>query len=170
MSELANQVIQHSRTARWLHWGFIAVFIYALTKQLDELEELEDFALLQYEMVFAALFLILLIARFVFMRTTRPSALPDSTPQQTKVLAQAVHLGMYACLTLIPVTGLVIGGLYWTGIRDGMAMEAALLLHEIAVNTSYLLILGHVLAALYHRHRGDGIWSAMVPFWKEPQR
>lgn len=67
-------VSPHSFTAKVIHWGFIGVFAYALSKQLDELEELEDFSLLHYEMAFAAVFLGLLIARFVFMHPTRPTA------------------------------------------------------------------------------------------------
>lgn len=163
-------VAPHGKTAKFFHWGFIVVFVYALTKQLDELEELEDFALLQYEMIFATAFLVLLIVRFVFMQRTRPSALPAETPERTRLIARAVHLGMYLCLALIPITGLIIGALYWSGTRDGFAIEAALLIHEIAVNTIYFLILGHIAAAIYHRRQGDGIWNAMVPFWKEPQR
>ena len=156
--------IPHSLTARVFHWGFIGVFAYALTKQLDEVEELEDLSLLQSEMVFASIFLILLIARFLYMRSTRPTALPVDTPRLEKLLARAGHLAMYASLSLIPVTGLVIGGLYWSGIKSGGAMDIALLLHEIAVNTSYFLIAGHVAAAIYHRRKRDGIWSAMVNF------
>ena len=74
---------------------------------------------------------------------------------------------MYAGLFLVAATGLTIGGLYWAGIKSGSAMEAALLLHEIAINTSYFLILGHVVAAIFHRRKRDGIWNAMVPVWKE---
>ena len=166
----SDEVTAHSRTARILHWGFILVFIYALTKQLDEVEELEDFSLLQYEMVFASLFLLLLLGRFVFMQLTRPSAMPSDTPKQTRFLARSVHLAMYVSLALIPITGLAIGGMYWSGTKSGSAMDAALLLHEIAVNTSYFLILGHVAAAIYHRRKGDGIWNAMVPVWKEAKR
>jgi hypothetical protein len=25
-----------------------------------------------------------------------------------------------------------------------------------------------VAAAIFHFHKGDGIWNAMVPLWKEP--
>ena len=57
----------HSRTAKILHWGFILVFAYGLAKQLDEVE-LEDFALLQNEMLFASVFLFVLFARFAYMR------------------------------------------------------------------------------------------------------
>ncbi|MEM8769253.1 MAG: cytochrome b/b6 domain-containing protein, partial [Pseudomonadota bacterium] len=65
------------------------------------------------------------------------------------------------------LSGLAIGALYWSGIKSGLAMDAALIVHEIAVNGSYFLILSHIAAALYHRREGDGIWDAMVPFWKE---
>ena len=161
-----SPVRPHGRTARILHWGFIVVFIYALTKQLDEVEELEDFALLQYEMAFASVFLLLLIIRFVYMRA-RPTAMPEDTPRRDRLLARAVHIGMYAGLSLVAVTGLCIGALYWSGIKSGVAMEGVLLLHEIAVNTSYFLIAGHIAAALWHRRKRDGIWDSMVPVWKE---
>ena len=165
--DASSEVAPHSATARVLHWGFIAVFIYALTKQLDEVDELEDLALLEYEMVFAGLFLMLLIARYLYMRATRPSAMPPATPRRQRLLARAVHLGMYLALGLVAVSGLVIGGLYGSGTKEGPAMSAALALHEIFVNTSYVLIIGHVAAAVYHRQLGDGIWGSMVPIWSK---
>ena len=33
------KVSPHSVAAKAVHWGFIGVFLYALTKQLDEVEE-----------------------------------------------------------------------------------------------------------------------------------
>ena len=162
-----RRIESHSKTARWLHWGFIGVFIFALTKQLDEVEELEDMALLQYEMAFAAAFLTLLLVRFFYMRRTRPTVLPSATPKHIRLLARAVHVAMYVCLAMIAVTGLTIGGLYWAGIKSGDLMEVVLIAHEFFVNTTYFLILGHVAAAIFHRRRNDGIWSSMVPVWKE---
>ena len=168
--DTSQTIRAHSLTARVMHWGFIGVFVYALTKQLDEVEELEDSALLQYEMVFATVFLILLVARYLYMRSTRPTVLPDDTPDVVRLMARFCHLAMYVSLSLIAVSGLVIGGLYWTGIKTGSAMEVALGLHEIAINVSYLLIILHVAGAVYHRRKSDGVWSAMVPFWKESAR
>ncbi len=159
----------HSTTARLIHWGSIGVFAYALSKQLDELDELQDHALLQSEMVFAGFFLLLLIARFVYMQTTRPSALPTNTPRRERQLARAGHLALYGAIAIIALSGLVIGTLYSAGHRTSFAMETALLTHEVAVNGSYFLIAGHVLAALYHRRKRDGIWNAMVPWWREPE-
>ncbi len=158
----------HSRVAVVLHWSFIGVFVYALTKQLDEVDELENIVLLQREIVFASIFLVLLIARFVYMRSRMPTALPPDTPRLTMLVARSVHLGMYLSLSMIAVTGLVIGGLYWFGIKDGTGMELTLIAHEIFVQASYLLILLHVSAAVYRRRMNDGVWSTMLPFWKEP--
>ena len=161
-----TQLTPHSFAAKFSHWGFIVIYVYALAKQFDEVEELEDPRLLQAEMIFAGIFLVLLIARFIFMQSTRPSALPK-TPKRDRLLARIVHLAMYFGLAVVALTRLIIGGLYESGTKDGRIMELALLVHEIAVNTSYLLIIVHVMAALYHRSKRDGIWGTMVPFWKE---
>lgn len=157
----------HSLAAKIIHWAFIGVFIFLLTKQVDEVEELEDFALLQEEMFFAVIFLLLLLARFVYMHSTRPTVLPSDTPKPMMLLARIVHLGMYVSLAMIAVSGLMIGGLYWSGIKEGELMDSVLLLHEICFWTSVNLIGVHVAGAIYHRLRGDGVWSAMVPVWKE---
>jgi hypothetical protein len=46
------------------HWGFVAIFAYGIYKQVDNISQFADGALLQFEVIFAALFLILLGARF----------------------------------------------------------------------------------------------------------
>lgn len=146
-----------------MHWGFIAVFIYGITKQVDEVEELEDFTLLQEEIAFAVLFLLLLLARFVYMQSSRPTVIPSSTPRSLRLLARIVHLGMYASLALIAVTGLMIGGLYWSGVKTGQLMDALLLGHEVVFWVSINLIALHVIGAIYHRQKDDGIWRSMLP-------
>lgn len=157
----------HSLTAKFIHWGFIAVFVYALTKQVDDVEELEDFSLLQFEMAFASIFLILLVTRYIYMHSTLPTMLSTDTSNAIRLMARSAHLAMYISLSMIAVSGLMIGGLYWSGIKSGGAMDIALWLHEISVNASFFLIGLHILAAIYHRLENDGIWSSMVPFWKE---
>jgi cytochrome b561 len=74
---------------------------------------------------------------------------------------------MYACLALIPLTGLVIGLLFWLGFEDGFFINAVVEAHESAVAVIYWLIGLHIVAAIYHRLKRDGVWSSMVPFWKE---
>lgn len=101
--------------------------------------------------------LVLLIARFSYMRLTKPTVLAESAPRRIRIASQAVHLGMYLCLAMIPITGLGIGGLYWDCVRSGSLMEGLLLAHEIFVNTGFLLIFAHVAAAFYLRRLGDGV-------------
>ena len=60
------------------------------------------------------------------------------------------------------------GIVHWWAVLDRLKnwigyMDIALIVHEIAVHGSYLLIAGHVSAALWHRNQRDGIWNAMVP-------
>ena len=62
------------------HWGFVAIFAYAygIYKQVDNISQLTDGAILRFEVIFAALFLILLGARFFYMTRTQSSALPEN--------------------------------------------------------------------------------------------
>ena len=74
---------------------------------------------------------------------------------------------MYICLALIPLTGLLIGLLFWLGLEDGFLINLVVGSHELVVSLIYWLIGLHILAASYHRLKKDGVWSSMVPFFKE---
>ena len=78
-----------SSLAKFMHWGFVLLFIYGLVKQIDELNQLEDKALLQFEVIFATVFVLLLLIRFIYMKTTQKSSLPEST-QKSQLLAARV--------------------------------------------------------------------------------
>ena len=156
-----------SSIAKFMHWGFVLLFIYGLLKQIDELNQLEDKALLQFEIIFATVFVLLLLIRFIYMKTTQKSSLPDSTPKSQLLAARVVHYGMYACLALIPLTGLLIGLLFWLGFEDGFLINTVVEVHEFSVSVIYWLIGLHILAAIFHRLKNDGVWSSMVPFLKE---
>ena len=158
---------QFSSIAKFMHWGFVLLFIYGLLKQIDELNQLEDKALLQFEVIFATVFVLLLLIRFIYMKTTQKSSLPDSTPKSQLLAARVVHYGMYACLALIPLTGLLIGLLFWLGFEDGFLINTVVEVHEFSVSVIYWLIGLHILAATFHRLKNDGVWSSMVPFLKE---
>ena len=74
---------------------------------------------------------------------------------------------MYVSLTTIAISGIFVGVIYWIGIKDGLLIEGIIAVHELAVTTSYWLIACHVAAALFHRFKRDGVWSSMVPVWRE---
>ena len=156
-----------SSIAKFMHWGFVLLFIYGLLKQIDELNQLEDKALLQFEVIFATVFVLLLLIRFIYMKTTQKSSLPDSTPKSQLLAARVVHYGMYACLALIPLTGLLIGLLFWLGFEDGFLINTVVEVHEFSVSVIYWLIGLHILAAIFHRLKNDGVWSSRLPFLTE---
>ena len=163
----AQSVRSYSLLAKCMHWAFIGVFAYAVINQVDEVEELENSTRLMKEVLFAITFLSLLLFRFIYMRSARAAMPQLDMPKSLILLARVVHLGMYVSLALIAITGLIIGGLYYFGVKDGLVLEAILLSHEIFFWTSVNLMGLHIAGAIYHRIQGDGVWSAMVPMLKE---
>ncbi len=166
-TEAQPKVVPHTLIARLFHWGFIFVIAYGLAKQVDEVDELEDQAFLIEEIVFATIFLLILLVRFIYMRSTRPTALPSDADRTISRLARFVHLGMYLSLAMLAITGLMIGGMFASGTREGMIFATVLWAHEAFYWASVNLVIVHVLAALYHRRLADGVWNAMVPVFRE---
>ena len=168
MEENNNEApIGYSLFAKAMHWGFVLLFAYGVFKQVDNLSELSDPSLFRLEIIFAGVFILLLIIRFIYVKKTQQSALPEYTSKLQKTAAKFVHLGMYTSLGSIALTGLLIGGLYWLGIREGLIMEVVISIHEVAVSATYWLVAIHIMAAIFHRFKNDGVWSAMVPFSKK---
>lgn len=160
---------KYSTTAKAFHWGFVVLFIYGISKQVDDISLLEDFTLLRFELIFAIILVLLLALRFLYMTKTQKSSFPEGTSALQKHAAKVVHLGMYASIAAIAISGILIGGIYWMGMKDGLLLEAIIAVHELAVTTSYSLIGLHILAAVFHRFKHDGVWNSMVPVWKEPK-
>ena len=158
---------KYSTTAKFFHWGFVGLFAYGIAKQVDDISQLEDFALLRFELIFATIMILLLAIRFLYMAKTQTSSLPKETSAFQRLAAKLVHLGMYVSLATIAVSGILIGGIYWIGMKDGLLIEGIIAVHELAVTASYWLIGVHVAAAVFHRLKQDGVWSSMVPIWKE---
>ena len=67
-------------------------------------------------------------------------------------------------LGIIVTSGLFIGYLYSLEIVEGIIMNLTIRIHEIAVNLLYLFIGVHILAALFHRFKKDGVWDQWSHF------
>ena len=160
----------YSAFAKLLHWGFVVLFVYGIIKQVDSITQLEDNALLRFEVLFALAFLLLLAVRFIYVKKTQRSSLPEETPKMQKLAAKLVHYGMYACLAAIAGSGLLIGFLYGHGFESGLLIDSVIGLHEFSVSLIYWLIGVHIVAAVYHRFLKDGVWSSMVPVFKEQNK
>ena len=158
----------HTLLGKAFHWAFVLLYAYGIVKQIDDLEQLEDAALLWFEIVFASVFLLLVVIRYGYMR--RFETFQGATVhvhRYHKRFARLMHVAMYLCLILLPLTGLAIAALFSRGMESGLAMEAAIGLHGFSADLSYALIAVHVAAALYSRLKGEGVWTSMVPVFTE---
>jgi len=165
----------HTLLARSIHWSFILLYLYGIFKQVNELEELEDTKLLLFEIVFATIFLVIVILRYSYMSRFK-TFLGAREPVHIVhyYFARTVHKAMYACFILLPLTGLMIAGLYSQGYtvnatpdEEQTVMDFVLDLHGAVADLSYMLIFLHIGAAIYSRIKGEGVWSSMVPILKE---
>ena len=156
----------YTLTAKIFHWSFVILFAYGIFKQVENINQLEDLALLKFEITFALLFILFLVARFMYMTRTQKSSLPPSTPGAQKALAKAVHYGMYIGMISIAFSGLVIGCLYWFSVKSGVIIETLIGWHELSVSIVYWLVGLHLIGAIYHRLKNDGVWQSMVPTLK----
>ncbi|MED5230878.1 MAG: cytochrome b/b6 domain-containing protein [Candidatus Thermoplasmatota archaeon] len=163
---------EHTFLGKSLHWGFVLLYAYGIFKQIDDLSQLEDAALLRFEIIFASVFLLLVVIRYGYMRrfeTFQGSVVPIH--RYHKRFARLMHVAMYLCLILLPVTGLAIAWLHTQGIgEDQLAMDVAIGLHGFSADLSYVLIAIHLVAALYSRIKGEGVWTSMVPIFTERGR
>ena len=168
MSETSQEITKSdfSLTAKTFHWSFVILFAYGISKQIDNINQLEDLALLKFEIAFAFLFMLFLVFRFFYMTRTQKSSLPQNTPKIQKIAAKSVHYGMYIGMISIALSGLVIGFLYWLGLKSGMIIDIIIGWHETSVSVVYWLIGIHLIGAIYHRLKDDGVWNSMVPILK----
>ena len=164
---LEKNNVNYSRTAKIFHWGFVFLFAYGVAKQVDDIKQLEEISFFRFEIIFSLIFFILLIIRFIYMKTTQTTSIPEETSKVQKLAAKFVHNAMYILLAGTVLSGLLIGILFWSGIKTGLLIDYVIYIHELIINILYFFIGIHVFAAVYHRLKSDGVWSSMVPFYKE---
>ena len=158
----------HTTLAKFIHWIFTLLYAYGIFKQVDDLNELEDASLLNFEILFATIFLIIVLIRYFYMKDT-PALLGahEDVPKGHLFIAKTIHRLVYLSLIMLPTTGLLIAGLFNLGMEG---IDVAIALHEFSAFLSYIVIALHVGASLYSRFKGEGIWNAMVPIWKETEK
>ena len=158
----------HTTLAKFIHWIFTLLYAYGIFKQVDDLNELEDASLLNFEILFATIFLIIVLIRYFYMKDIQALlGAHEDVPKGHLFIAKTVHRLVYLSLIMLPTTGLLIAGLFNLGMEG---IDVAIALHEFSAFLSYIVIALHVGASLYSRFKGEGIWNAMVPIWKETEK
>ena len=158
----------HTFLSKLIHWTFIPLYAYGIFKQVGDINELEDPALLNFEILFAIIFLVIVLLRYFYMKDT-PTLLGahDDIRKGHLFIAKTVHGLVYFSLIMLPTTGLIIAGLISLGVGE---VDFAVSIHEFSADLSYVVITIHVVATLYSRFKGEGLWNAMVPIWKETEK
>ena len=155
----------HTPLAKFIHWTFTVLYAYGIFKQVEDLDDLDDVSLLNFEIFFAIVFLVIVLLRYFYMKDVKTLlGAHDDMSNGHLFIARVTHRLVYFSLIMLPTTGLMIAGILVVNI-PGMAV--AIILHEFSAFLSYVTIALHVGASLYSRYKGEGIWNAMVPIFKE---
>jgi cytochrome b561 len=140
----------YSRLQIRLHWLVFGLLVLQyllhepITEAFDMIEDGLTPALdpLVAAHVFGGFVIFVLVATRLYLRLERGvPALPDTTPPMQRRAAQVTHLGLYALLIALPVSG----AMAWF-----RGNETAAEAHEVMRALLLGLIALHVAAALYH--------------------
>ena len=154
----------HGYMTRTIHWLAAGLVAFGYFKGLDSVSQLADPATFQFEILYAlglgALFALRLIWTKAFAGETR---LPADAPSWEHKASRAVHLGLYAGVFGIVLSGLGIALAYSVPMLGGAGMAIALFLHEVFLNVLPILLVTHIAGALWHKFvRRDGVMESMT--------
>ncbi len=185
---LKNTKDAYGFIAQLFHWGIFALFVYQFVVA-EAMEAMTPdikytffgagkWALYDLHKSFG-IFLLFLVFMRISWRMINPA------PQEEKafipkMLARLVHLGLYAVMLIMPLSGYVMSmggghGITFFGmwkIPDFIGKNESLAylgheIHEITATIIYVLVVLHILAALYHYYiKGNGVLTRMLPVRK----
>lgn len=154
----------HGFVTRSIHWLSAGLLGYGYLKGLDNLDQLADSSLLRFEIMFALVLGGLFVIRLLWTKTVAGTTrLPAHAPRWEHLASKSVHLGLYAAVFGIVLSGLGIAALYASGITGGLLMASVIGLHELALAVLPWLLALHILGALWHKFvRKDGVLESMT--------
>lgn len=161
-----------SRVLHWLMAGLIAWQFLKLGDRLEEGEHWVGQTLVPWHVSIGALLLVLIVLRIGWALSQLPRRPPHDPA--TAWAVKAGHLALYACMLLMPISGLLylLGNGYGVKVFGVQLVEkgpeiawAATLgsVHSPLAWLTVLLVVGHIGAALYHRLvKRDDIMQRML--------
>ena len=172
---------RYSAVAAFFHWLSVALVLglfytgYMFHQVLERGTDARGEMFTWHKTIGIAL-LIAAVLRLVHRLVSPPPTLPESLPARDRTLAAASHWLFYLLIIGIPLTGLIkvspddgstelVGGLSFPTIPGVSESLSELMgeLHEKIVWAFLLLIVVHVMAALYHHGRGTAAAGRMWP-------
>lgn len=153
---------KYGSVSRFFHWLMTLLIFWQLLKLGDRIADGEHWVgetLVPWHVSIGVLFLVLVVLR-IFWAGSQLRQRPLHDPA-TAALVKAGHLALYVCMVLMPITGL----LYMLGNGYGLTFFGLQLvakgpeigwaasvgsLHSPLAWLTVLLVIGHIVAALYH--------------------
>ena len=154
----------HGFVTKTIHWLSAGLIAFGYFKGLDNVSQLADPALFQTEVTFALILGAVFVVRLLWTKMVGgPTRLPEEAPLWEHKASRAVHIGLYAAVFGIVLSGLGIALGFATPALGGLFLSAMLGLHEVALTLMPLLLIAHVAGALWHKFvRRDGVLESMT--------
>lgn len=177
---IKNTADNYGTIAKWLHWSTALLFLGAYASVyfrhwFTEEKTPENWTALQLHLSFGVTIAVVVTLRIIWRIFNRPPELEPGTKLE-HVAAHAGHYALYAIMIVMPITGYIGTGvdtefffmfdipkfestpLFVTLVSDGLGIsfkefeKPIDFIHKEVLGAwlVWMLILGHVLAALYH--------------------
>lgn len=174
-------VPRYAASSRWLHWltVLLLLFIIPLGIWIRFFEPADQgFKLQLYNLheSLGVLVFVLVLLRVVNRHLNPPPPLPGDMPELMRCAAHATHIGLYALLILMPLTGFLATNAWGFPLsvfgvlpipsplgKDVAIAKILSLLHLCGAIAIGLLILGHLAGVVHHTFiRRDGLLRRML--------
>jgi len=178
-----SNAVKYGATAKWLHWliGIVVIIMLIFGQGLEAMPLDDRQQLIMGHSGLGTLVLLLMVVRLSWRLSHEPPG-PTSTmgAWQTR-LSKWMHWGLYALLLLQPIFGILqamhitdyeivaFGLIDYSGMVADNADRARLfhVLHGLNASIISVLVIGHVLAGLYHHFvQKDDVLRRILPFGK----
>jgi len=180
---------RYAAVAIWLHWIIAAAIVaqVVLAGRMEGPRTQETFAVTQLHKSIGIVILLLSLARLGWRLTHRPSPLPATLKPWQRTLARVTHVGFYAIMIGMPLTGwamvsassfarpiVLFGAMPWPLVPGLAGLEPGLreAVHDVTefghhglIKVFYGLIALHVAGALKHQlfSRDEPVLARMAP-------
>ena len=159
-----TQTEPHGFVTKGIHWLSAGLIGYGYFKGLDRVSQLNDPAVFWLEVGFALLLGAIFVLRWLWTKKVAGATrLPTDAPRWEHFASRVVHVGLYASVFGIVLSGLGIALGFATPMLGGLFLGAMVGLHEVTLVVLPLLLIAHIAGALWHKFvRRDGVMESMT--------
>jgi cytochrome b561 len=174
-------VSRYAASSRWLHWLTVLLLLVVIPagvwiRYFEPADQAFKFRLYNVHESLGVLVFLLVLLRLFNRLLFPPPPLPDHVPFQMRFAAHLTHMGLYALLILMPLTGFLATNAWGfplsvfemlpipspLGKNEAFAKVLSFL-HWCGAIAIGLLIVGHLMGVVYHTFiRRDGLLRRML--------